>query len=77
MDGLHHEGEGRVHDGAGLFGIEVFDERHGAFDVSKQGGNGFALAVRNGAGFHRRLLGPDPFGEMIRRVDYWGLGIRG
>jgi hypothetical protein len=48
MHGVHHQLQGRIDDGAGLFGVEAFDERGGAFEVSKEGGDGFTLALSQG-----------------------------
>jgi hypothetical protein len=44
-DGIDHQLERRVDDGAGLFRVEVLHQIHGAFDVSEEGGHHFALAV--------------------------------
>src|SRR5712692_348208 len=64
MHGLHYEVEGRVDNEAGLFGVEAFDERGGAFDVGKEDGDGLAFAIRDATGFHSRLFGEDALGEM-------------
>jgi hypothetical protein len=50
MHSAHHGLQGWVHDGAGFFGVEVFNHRHGVLDVAKDGGDGFALAIRNASG---------------------------
>ena len=61
MHGLHHQLEGRIDNAAGLFGVEVFDQLHGAFYVSKEGGDGLAFTVGGSAGLQGRLLGQNPF----------------
>jgi hypothetical protein len=59
MDRFHHQSKDWIDNGAGFLGVEVLHERHGAFEVSKQRGDGFALAVGRTPDFYRRLLGED------------------
>src|SRR5713226_2399482 len=59
VDGVHHELESRVDDGASFFRVEVLNQIHRAFNVGEEGSNSFALTVREGTRFHRRLLGQD------------------
>src|SRR5262245_62897989 len=70
MHGVHHELQGGVNDGAGFFGIEAFNESGRAFEISKEGSDGLALAVWCTTGFHGRLLGQDALGQMRRRVAH-------
>ena len=49
VHGVHHELQSRIDDAARLFGIEVFQQGHGALDVGKQHGDLFALAFQGGA----------------------------
>src|SRR5262249_59282919 len=77
MHRLHHEFKGGIDDTAGLLGIPVFEEIHGAFDVGEQSRDGLALAVGRTAGLQRRLLGEDTFGEVARGVAARSLGTRG
>ena len=76
MHRSHHEVQGRVNDGAGFFGVEVLNEVHRAFDIGKQRGNGFALAIHRSACFERGLLGADTLGQMWRRIGVGGWGLR-
>jgi hypothetical protein len=62
MDGVHHELESGIDEPASVFGVEVFDEGGRVFDISKEGGNGFALAVWSTTGFHGGLLSKDTLG---------------
>jgi hypothetical protein len=62
MDGVHHELESGVDEAAGVFGVEVFDEGGGVFDVGKEGRNRFALTVWSAASFHRLSFGKNPLG---------------
>ena len=64
MHGIHHELQGGINNRSRFFGIESFDQRGGAFEIGKQRGDRFALAIRCTARFHRRLLGADTLGEM-------------
>ena len=68
MDGVHHELQSGIDDGTGVFGIESFNQRGRAFEVSKDGGDGLTLAIGCTAGFHGRLLGPDVLGQVRRGV---------
>src|SRR5437867_2925439 len=68
MDRVHHELQGGIDQAAGVFGVEVFDERHRALDVGKEGGDGLAFAVYDPPGLHGSLLGPDTLGEMARSI---------
>jgi len=45
MHSIHHELQSRIDDGTGVFWIEAFNQRRGAFEVSKQRGDGLALAI--------------------------------
>ena len=56
---------------AGIRRVEIFDEIHGALDVGKERGDGFALAVCGAACFHSRLLSQNTFGQMPRGVENW------
>ena len=56
MHGIHHHLECRVENRAGFLGIEPFNQRCRAFQVSKQRGDGLALAVGSATGFESRLF---------------------
>jgi len=45
MHGFHHQREHRIDEAAGFLGIEVFDERGGVFDISKERGDSLAFPV--------------------------------
>src|SRR5262249_18707806 len=75
MNSVHHELQGRVNNGARLFGVEAFDERRGAFEISKQRGDGLALAVGGPARLHGCLLSGDALGQMWRRVAHWEVSV--
>ena len=45
MHGVHHQLQRGIDNRAGLFGIEAFNQCCGAFEIGKQGGDGFAFAV--------------------------------
>ena len=51
VDSVHHKLEGGINNRPGFFGIESFNQRCRAFEIGKQGGNGFALAVGCTASF--------------------------
>ena len=74
MHGLHHQRQHRVDQAAGVFGIEVVDQRGRAGHVGEQRGDGLALAVRRAAGFHGRLCRPDALGQVGGRVFDGGAG---
>ena len=74
MDRVHHQLEGGIDEVPRFFGIKVFDESGGVFDIGKEGGNGFALTVRDTARLHCGLFSQDPFGQMLRRIADWGGG---
>jgi len=58
----HHALQGRIDDASRLLGVQVLQQRHGAFDVGEQRGNGLALAVGRPLRLQRRLLGQDALG---------------
>src|SRR3989442_10304715 len=68
MDGLHHELEGGVNDGAGLLGIQVTGEGGKPSQVSKEGGDGLALALGTTAGFQGLSFGLDALHQMLGRI---------
>src|SRR5438445_4779770 len=68
MDRVHHELQGGIDQAAGVCGVEVFDESHGALEVGKEGGDYPALAVCGTPRFHRGLLSPDALSEMARSI---------
>src|SRR3989442_10087133 len=68
MHRLHHELEGRVNDAASVFGIEIFDEGSGVFDVGKESSDGLTLTVGGSSRFQSCLLGPDTLGQVGRSV---------
>lgn len=68
VDGLHHQRNDGLDQTMGLFGIEVVNERGRAGHIGEQRGDGLALAGNLAASFHRRLLGADTLGQMVRRV---------
>src|SRR5262245_40325588 len=76
MDGIHHQLQRGINNGTRFFGIKSFDQRRGAFEVSKERGDDFPLAVSYPPGFHRRLFGPNAVSEMGRGVGSWGSGTR-
>jgi hypothetical protein len=43
MDGIHHELERRINQGARLFGVKPFNQCGRAFEVSKKCSDGLAL----------------------------------
>ncbi len=45
MHGVHHQLQRWVNDGSRLFRIKSFDQGRRAFEVGKEGGDGFAFAV--------------------------------
>ncbi len=45
IDRIHHQPEGRINDGARLFGVEVLDQLHRGLDVGKQRRDRLALAI--------------------------------
>ena len=45
MHGIHHELQCGINNRPGFFGIEPFNQRRRAFEVSKQGGDGLPLTV--------------------------------
>src|SRR5262245_55502826 len=69
MDRLHHQSQDGIDNGAGVFGVEVLHERHRAFDVGKEGGDGLALAIDGSSGFQCCLLGQDTLSEMLGSVE--------
>src|SRR5712691_3339203 len=68
VHGVHHELQSRIDEAASFFGVEVFDEGGGVFDVGKEGSDGLALAVGSAAGLHGCSLGQDMFSQMSRRI---------
>ena len=69
MHGVHHQLQSGINNRSGFFRIEPFDQRRRAFEIGKQRGDRFALALRQGCG-------TDALGQMRGRVGSWGLGIR-
>src|SRR5262245_11096524 len=69
MHRVHHELQSGIDDRPRLFRVESLDERRRSFEVSKQRGDRFALAVSD-------CGCTNAFGEMQRRVAAWGLGVR-
>ena len=59
MHGIHHELQGRINNRPRFFGIESFNQRRRAFEISKQGGDGLALTVGDIHALPCRLLGAD------------------
>jgi len=59
VDRVHHQLEGRIDEAPGCFGIEVFNQGGGVFDISEEDSDGLALALSSAARFHRCLLGAD------------------
>ena len=70
MDGLHHALEDRVEKLARLLGIAVGQQLHRALEVCKQDGHLLALT------FQRASRGEDLLGQVLRRVDMWGIEPR-
>ena len=64
MHDIHHQLQGRVDNRTGVFGVEPLDEGGRTFEVRKQGGDGFRLAICCATGFHRLLFGADTLGQM-------------
>ena len=75
MDGVHHELQRGVNNRSGVFGVKPFNQRGRAFQVRKQGGNGFALTVGTAPRFHRGLFGQDTLGQVWRGVTRRRLGL--
>ena len=65
MDGIHHELERGIDKGSRLFGIKSLNEGRRAFEVGKEGSNGFTFAVDGPACFHRDLLSTDTIGCVL------------
>ena len=76
VDGIHHQLEGGVDNRPSIFGVEPFDQCSRTFEVSKQGGYRFPLAVRTAPRFHSCLFGQDTIGQMLGRVARRRLGWR-
>jgi hypothetical protein len=57
MHSLHHELQGGINQRPRFFGIESLNQRRGAFEIGKEGGDGLAFTVSEAAGFQRHLLG--------------------
>ena len=70
VDGLHHALEDRVEELTRLLGIAVGQELHRALEVCKQDGHLLALT------FQRASRGEDLLGQVLRRVDMWGMELR-
>jgi hypothetical protein len=70
MDGLHHPLEDRIEELACLLGIAIGQELHRALEVCKQDGHLLALPFQRASG------GEDLLGEVLRRVDPWGMELR-
>jgi hypothetical protein len=68
VDGIHHELECRVDDCACFLRVEPFHHLDRALDVGEECRDRFPLAVLSTARLHRRLLGEDAFGEVLRGV---------
>ena len=68
MHRVHHQLQGRINNRPRLFWVQSFNQRRRAFEIGKQGGDGFALAVGSSARFQRRLFGADALGQVWRRV---------
>ena len=68
MHGVHHELEGGINNGSGVFGIEVASEGSEAGQIGKERSDGLALAVGDPTGFQRRLLSPDALGKVLGGV---------
>jgi hypothetical protein len=62
MDGFHHPLDHRVEKFAGIFGIAVGEQLHGALEVGEQYRDLLAFA------FEGRLRCEDLLGEVLRRV---------
>ena len=77
VDGLHHELESWVDDGAGFFRVEVSYQGGRAFDVRKQSGNGFSFTACGSSVFHGGLFGQDTLDEVRRGVSESSLGNSG
>ena len=67
----HHAFEHRVEELAGLLGVTVGQQGHGAFEVGKQHGDVLALAFQGAAG------GEDFLGQIGRRVGQRGTLLGG
>ena len=65
-----------IDNAARVFGIKIFDQRGGIFDVGKQRGDGLAFSVRRATRFQCHLLGQNPFRKMSRGVAHWGPRVR-
>ena len=69
MHRIHHQLQRGINNRAGFFGVESFNQRGGAFEVGKKGGDGLAFALATSARFYRCLLSANPLSEMFRRVS--------
>src|SRR5262250_1606922 len=67
MDGVDHQLQRRIDNGAGVLRVEVLDQLHRALDIGEQRGDGFALALERGiSGFCAYLDGGTPSGSALR-----------
>ena len=64
MNRIHHQLQSGIDETAGFFGIEVFDESSGAFEVSEESGDSLALAVAGTARCQRGLLSANLLRQM-------------
>ena len=62
MHGVHHQLECGINNRTGFFRIEPFDQRRRTFEIGKQRGDRFALAVGTPTSFQCYLLGADALG---------------
>ena len=77
VHGRHQALQDRIEELAGLLGVAVGQEFHGALEVGKQHGDLLALAFQGTAG-HENLLGEigGRVGERRGRCVLWGCGSR-
>src|SRR5262249_39964912 len=68
MDRFHHQLQDGVDNRASLLRVDVFDQIHRAFDVSKKGGDRFSLACDRTSGDQGSLLGQDTFDKVWRGI---------
>ncbi|MCY1218524.1 hypothetical protein D9M72_304730 [compost metagenome] len=68
MNRLHHQGQDRIDQAAGILGIQVVNQRGRPGHVGEQRCDHLALAVPRAAGFHLRVCGAYPLREVGRRV---------
>ena len=71
MDGVHHPLEDWIEELAGVLGVSLGEQLHGAFQIGEEHGHLLALA------FERRPRRQDALGEMPGRMDARAARVRG